>query len=131
MSTYSAVVASFALVDGSSPFSCLEASLAALLASASCLALASVGPAKEEYKEKQTSKLQASSCYMSSIYTGLHNLIRKEGYNVVDYVQQVKEIHGKSIVFTKGKGRLIFRQYMTVGHVREYMDDEGMLLLIA
>jgi hypothetical protein len=50
---------------------------------------------------------------------------------VVDYVQQVKEIHGKSIVFTKGKGRLIFRQYMTVGHVREYMDVEGMLLLIA
>jgi len=59
---------------------------------------------------------------MSSIYTGLHNLIRNEGYNVVDFVQQVNEMHGKSTVFTKGKGRLIFRQYMIVGHVREYMD---------
>jgi hypothetical protein len=68
---------------------------------------------------------------MSSIYTGLHNLIRNEGYNVVDFVQQVNEMHGKSTVFTKGKGRLIFRQYMIVGHVREYMDVGRMLLLIA
>jgi hypothetical protein len=68
---------------------------------------------------------------MSSIYIGLHNLIRKEGYNVADSVQQVKEIHGKSTIFTKGKGRLIFRQYINVGHVREYMDVGRMLLLIA
>lgn len=39
--TCSAIVASSALDDGSSPFSCLEASSAALFAAASCLALSS------------------------------------------------------------------------------------------
>jgi len=48
----SAVVASSALDDGSSPFSCLEASSAALLAAASCLALSS---------SKETLRARASS----------------------------------------------------------------------